>query len=180
MFWGFVVEAKGLTPDSGGRSYRVGQATFQRLYRFAFTDEDFRRFTVGGFAARLLEDVIASGALAQLGPSGAQTSSGSTEAAYVAAMKSDLRNLVTAEEAYFSGAVKYTDRFEALPRDIVLPGGGRLRFSLTSGNRLMKLELTRNGWWAQLGNPNTVTTCSIFIGSTPAPPATREGEPECR
>jgi len=62
-FWGFVVEVKGLTPDSGGGSYRVGDATFQRLYRFAFTDEEFGRLSIGGFAARLLGDVIASGAL---------------------------------------------------------------------------------------------------------------------
>jgi type IV pilus assembly protein PilA len=30
------------------------------------------------------------------------------EKAYIAAMKSDLRNLVTAEEAFFSDSVKYT------------------------------------------------------------------------
>src|ERR1700712_3222845 len=30
------------------------------------------------------------------------------EKAYIAAMKSDLRNLVTAEEAYFADSVKYT------------------------------------------------------------------------
>src|SRR5438270_12212239 len=32
--------------------------------------------------------------------------------AYIASMKSDLRNLVTAEEAYFADSVKYTARSE--------------------------------------------------------------------
>ena len=31
------------------------------------------------------------------------------EKAYIASMKSDLRNLVTAEEAYFADSIKYTD-----------------------------------------------------------------------
>ena len=88
--------------------------------------------------------------------------------AYVAAMKSDLRNLVTAEEAYFADAVKYTDRFAAL------------HFGLTTGNRLVALRLTGDGWVAQIGNANTRTVCTIFVGKTSAPPATREGEPACQ
>ena len=88
--------------------------------------------------------------------------------AYTAAMKSDLRNLVTAEEAYFADHVKYTDRFAALD------------YSLTTGNRLVALRVTGDGWVAQIGNANTRTVCAIFVGSTPAPPATREGEPACQ
>jgi hypothetical protein len=91
-----------------------------------------------------------------------------TETAYVAAMKSDLRNLVTAEEAYFGDSVKYTDRYPAL------------HHTLSTGNSLVTLKLTRDGWWAQLRNVNTVTTCVVFIGSTPTAPASREGEPQCR
>ena len=102
------------------------------------------------------------------GAPGARTPSSGTEMAYVTAMKSDLRNLVTAEEAYFADSVRYTDRFPAL------------YYALATGNRLVTLELTRDGWWAQLSNANTVTTCVVFIGSTPAAPATREGEPQCR
>jgi len=88
--------------------------------------------------------------------------------AYTAAMKSDLRNLVTAEEAYFADHVKYTDRFAVLD------------YSLTTGNRLVALRLTGDGWVAQIGSANTRTVCTIFIGRTSAPPATREGEPACQ
>jgi len=88
--------------------------------------------------------------------------------AYTAAMKSDLRNLVTAEEAYFADHVKYTDRFAALD------------YSLTTGNRLVALRVTGDGWVAQIGNANTRTVCAIFVGSTSTPPATREGEPACQ
>src|SRR2546428_13715265 len=35
------------------------------------------------------------------------------EKAYIASMKSDLRNLVTAEEAYFADSVKYTAAYGA-------------------------------------------------------------------
>jgi hypothetical protein len=93
---------------------------------------------------------------------------GAADRAYVAAMKSDLRNLVTAEEAYFADSVKYTDRFAAL------------NLHLTTGNRLIALRLSGDGWVAQIGNANTRTVCTIFIGKTSAPPATREGEPTCQ
>jgi hypothetical protein len=125
-----------------------------------------RRFGMR-LAIDVMRDLVEKG-LVPVGATGARTSSPGTETAYVTSMKSDLRNLVTAEEAYFADSVKYTDRFPAL------------HFALTTGNRLVTLKLTPDGWWAQLSNANTVTTCVVFIGSTPAAPATREGEPQCR
>jgi len=76
------------------------------------------------------------------------------EKAYIASMKSDLRNLVTAEEAYFADSVKYS----AAPA----------------------VNTTADGWTANITNVNTTKTCSIYIGSTSLAPANKEGEPKCQ
>ena len=81
-------------------------------------------------------------------------------------MKSDLRNLVTAEEAYFSDHVKYTSNL----------GAG---FAVTHGNSMPHITLVGDGWTATNTNPNTRQGCAIFVGSTPIPPATIEGMPAC-
>lgn len=91
-------------------------------------------------------------------------------AIYVAAMKSDLRNLVTAEEAFFADSVKYSARI----------GPGGVNYSVSEGNTWPTITLTRDGWTAVIGNRNTPTRCMMFVGSTPLPPAVREGEPVCR
>jgi len=91
-------------------------------------------------------------------------------AVYVAAMKTDLRNLVTAEEAFFADSVKYTAKI----------GPGGLNYSVSSGNTWPTVRLTRDGWNAVIGNGNTPTRCAIFIGSASAPPAIKEGAPNCQ
>jgi Protein of unknown function (DUF3761) len=88
---------------------------------------------------------------------------------YVAAMKSDLRNLVTAEEVYFADSVRYTTKI----------GRGGLTFSVTAGNELPSITLTADGWFASIRNANTQTRCMIFVGSTASPPARKEGVPVC-
>ena len=92
------------------------------------------------------------------------------EKAYIASMKSDLRNLITAEEAYFADSVKYTTTV----------GAGGVTFNVTTGNNNPTLALTANGWTATISNINTTKTCAIFIGSTAIAPATKEGEPKCK
>jgi type II secretion system protein G len=92
------------------------------------------------------------------------------EKAYIASMKSDLRNLVTAEEAYFADSIKYTTAI----------GAGALSFNVTSGNNNPTLALTADGWTATISNTNTTKTCAIFIGSTAITPASKEGEPKCK
>src|SRR5438876_11551539 len=52
--------------------------------------------------------------------------------AYVASMKSDLRNLVTAEEAYFADSVKYS----ATVACTTPPTAGAVNFCVTTGNNL--------------------------------------------
>src|SRR2546430_3928117 len=52
--------------------------------------------------------------------------------AYIASMKSDLRNLVTAEEAYFADSVKYS----ATTACTTPPTAGAVNFCVTTGNNL--------------------------------------------
>ena len=92
------------------------------------------------------------------------------EKAYLTAMKSDLRNMVTAEEAFFADSVKYTTTI----------GVGGLTFNVTSGNNTPTIATTADGWTATISNLNTTKTCAIFIGSTSIAPANKEGEPKCQ
>jgi len=93
-----------------------------------------------------------------------------TDAVYVAAMRADLRNLVTAEEAFFADSVKYTVKI----------GPGGLEYGVHEGNTWPTIRLTRDGWTATIGNRNTPTRCAIFVGATSLPPATKEGAPMCQ
>jgi len=89
--------------------------------------------------------------------------------ALMASMKTDLRNLVTAEEAYNADSVKYTTDL----------GTG---YAVTTGNVLGAITLTGDGWSATITNTNLASplhTCAIYIGSTSTAPATKEGEPKC-
>ena len=88
--------------------------------------------------------------------------------AYIASMKTDLRNLVSAEEAYFADSLAYTSD---LGTD----------FGVTTGNSTPAITVTGDGWTATIANANTPTnSCAIFIGTTPVAPATKEGEPTCQ
>ena len=91
--------------------------------------------------------------------------------AYVTAMKSDLRNLVTAEEAFFSDSSKYTD--------VV----GDLKFQNSTGVVSPKIAVGAGFWTAT--NTHTQlpgTTCGIGINTTnPVTGASAaEGEPTCK
>jgi type II secretion system protein G len=88
------------------------------------------------------------------------------EKAYIASMKSDLRNLVTAEEAYFADSVKYTSNLGTL-------------FTTTSGVSTPTITVTADGFTANVTHTTTTETCSIYVGSTSLTPANKEGEPKC-
>src|SRR5436309_9601112 len=86
--------------------------------------------------------------------------------AYIASMKSDLRNLVTAEEAYFADSVKYT----ATTACTTPPTAGAVNFCVTTGNNLGTVGLAAgNGGWAVTITNNNLTTplvrCAIFINT---------------
>ena len=105
------------------------------------------------------------------------------EKAYIASMKSDLRNLVTAEEAYFADSVKYSTVVACTNP----PTAGAVAFCTTTGNTLTAPTIgtgTQAGWTASITNLNTTKSCAIYVGAqTPAAPATTtdpEGAPVCR
>jgi type IV pilus assembly protein PilA len=103
--------------------------------------------------------------------------------AYIASMKSDLRNLVTAEEAYFADSVKYTTTIScANPTP-----GGAVAYCTTVGNTLGAVTTgtgTQAGWTTHVTNINTSPSCGFYIGAvTPAAPASAsspEGAPVCQ
>jgi type II secretion system protein G len=101
------------------------------------------------------------------------------EKAYIASMKSDLRNLVTAEEAYFADSIKYS----ATSSNCANPAPpGTVNFCPSTGNVLGAITGvgSTDGWGATMTNINSpLRSCAIFIGSTAVAPATKEGEPKC-
>src|SRR2546422_414180 len=88
------------------------------------------------------------------------------EKAYLASMKSDLRNLVTAEEAYFADSVKYTNNLSTA-------------YATTTGVVGPTINVTADGFTATVSHTTTTKTCSIYVGSTQLAPANKEGEPKC-
>jgi type IV pilus assembly protein PilA len=107
------------------------------------------------------------------------------EKAYIASMKSDLRNLVTAEEGYFADSMTYSSNVSCSTP----PTPGTVAFCTSTGNTL-SLTLGRlrgrwaGGWTANITNVNTTKSCAIYLGGVrPADPATTndpEGAPICR
>jgi type IV pilus assembly protein PilA len=91
------------------------------------------------------------------------------EKAYIASMKSDLRNLVTAEEAYFADSVKYTSNL----------GTAYATTSGVVGPTIQYPVASNDGWTAWVSHTTTTKTCAIYVGSTPLAPANKEGEPKC-
>lgn len=90
------------------------------------------------------------------------------EKTYVAQMKSDLRNLATAEEAYFYDSTKYTTSLAALNN-----------FSASSGITLT-VATSPGGWNATAVHAQTPRQCYLFSGTgPPVGTATIEGRITC-
>jgi prepilin-type N-terminal cleavage/methylation domain-containing protein len=99
--------------------------------------------------------------------------------AVIASMKSDLRNLVTAEEAYFSDQNTYTGTMGPVQT------AANVAFVASTGNTVVIAGAVGTGWSATVTNPAvagaTPATCGIYVG-TAAPPnaaVTNEGAPAC-
>jgi type IV pilus assembly protein PilA len=94
------------------------------------------------------------------------------EKAVVASMKSDLRNLASAQESYWVENRTYYAG--------ALPGAG-IQFSLSPGVSVTVVNASDAGWSARAtGLPLTTTQCVIFYGTTPPiPPATADAAVSC-
>jgi len=95
--------------------------------------------------------------------------------ARIESMKSGLRNLITAEEYYFSEHVKYATTANCSPQS-----HGAI-FCLAEDNVLGPIKLTGDGWAATMTNSKLPgVSCTVFVGSTPMAPATGQGQPVCQ
>ena len=106
--------------------------------------------------------------------------------AIVASMKSDLRNLVTAQEAFFSDNNNYASTTNATSQTNKASGsGGAVVFTPSSGNVLAIAYVDAAGWKATVTNPAVTgvpSTCGIYTGPTANAPnaaVTQEGAPAC-
>jgi len=126
-----------------------------------------RTHTRTGFTLiELLIVVLVIGILAAIAIPKFQNSKGK---AYASTLKADLRNLATAQEAYFYEKSEYADAI------------GLLDVSVSPGVTLTIVEAGAGGWSADAthsaANP---LTCAIFIGNaSPLAPATGEGLVGC-
>jgi prepilin-type N-terminal cleavage/methylation domain-containing protein len=88
------------------------------------------------------------------------------EKAVVASMKSDLRNLVTAQEGFFSDNQDYAGGYAATQTNGT-GGGGVLAFTPSANNAIVMNYVDAAGWSATVTNPavtGTPNTCGIFVG----------------
>lgn len=99
----------------------------------------------------------------------------SREKNMIISLKSDLRNLVVAQEQYFADHSQYA----AVLTDT--------RFRASTGNSVKFLVAEKNGWSAEARNATLPAVCIIFVNLTPdKQPKTAknkitgaEGEPVC-
>jgi prepilin-type N-terminal cleavage/methylation domain-containing protein len=90
--------------------------------------------------------------------------------AYAASLKGDLRNLASAQEAYFFLHAAYSTDTAAL------------NFKTTNGVQLTIVGATAGGWAAIATHPMSYPlTCALYNGMIAAPsPATSEGVVACQ
>ena len=91
--------------------------------------------------------------------------------AYTAAMKSDLRNLVTAEEAFFADSGKY-----------VLYDTAQLKFRPSTGVSTPSITTGPGYWTAQVTHSQIANfSCSIGVNTqNPVITTAGDGEPACK
>jgi type IV pilus assembly protein PilA len=126
-----------------------------------------RRSSRGFTLIELLIVVVVIGVLAAVAIPKFQSTKGKANAA---SLKSDLRNLATAQEAYFYENLSYTTNTAAL------------NIQLTSGVTITWGTVGTTGWAAKVTHPLAYPIeCAIFMGAVPAmPPATVEGQLLCQ
>jgi prepilin-type N-terminal cleavage/methylation domain-containing protein len=103
------------------------------------------------------------------------------EKAYLASMKSDLRNLATAEEGYFADNTNYLSGTTLNQGGTVTPlnDGTNDIFTPSTGVQVVVTNGTA-GWSAVATHLQTTKSCAMYIGAANTQaPAVTEGEPRC-
>ena len=126
-----------------------------------------RRSRRGFTLIELLVVVVIIGVLAAIAIPKFQSTKGKANAA---SLKSDLRNLATAQEGYFYENLTYTSNVAAL------------NVKLTTGVSITWGTVSTAGWSAKVTHPLAYPIeCAIFMGAVPPmPPATVEGQLLCQ
>jgi type IV pilus assembly protein PilA len=90
--------------------------------------------------------------------------------AYITAMKSDLRNMVSAEESYFSDSAKYTSSLSLIG------------FKQSTGVNTPSVNIGAGYWSATVTHTQLVgISCGIAVNTTnPTVTTAGEGEPACK
>ena len=93
------------------------------------------------------------------------------EKAFISAMKSDLRNLATAQEAYWTdNAIYYAG---SIPGTITFNPSVAVAVTITAASNA--------GWGAQATHGSTAVVCALYSGAVAPPsPATIEGRITCQ
>ena len=130
-----------------------------------------RRSTQGFTLIEVVIVVVIIGILATIAiPKFAKTKS----RGYVATLKSDLRNLLTAQESYFADNNVYATSAQLAAAN---------RYSPSQGVNLTTANETATGWSATATHPGLVdyVACGVFVGSAAPPNAalTVDGEVAC-
>ena len=105
--------------------------------------------------------------------------------AIVASMKSDLRNLVTAQEAFFSDNNDYAGNFNTVAQTNGTGGAGLVLFQPSTGNVMAITYVDAAGWSAVVTNPAVTgvpNTCGVYTGpvaNAPNAAVVQEGAPGC-
>jgi prepilin-type N-terminal cleavage/methylation domain-containing protein len=93
------------------------------------------------------------------------------ERAMVTAMRSDLHNLVTAQEAYFTNGMLYYNGPVPDPS---------FSYNVSENVTITLVNVSPSGWGATATHSGSTRTCAVFVGSGgPVAPATLEGQPAC-
>jgi hypothetical protein len=149
---------------AGARAFVIAEQGGQvklRIYDTRYNDN------AGEFEVSLIQ--IPASAIPEPHSASDEAGAPGSDSPYYASVRSDLRNLVTAEEAYFADSVRYTTRLSAM------------HFETTPGVTIKSILLSSDGWSATATHvrwPGWV--CSIYVGSGPPPtPGQKEGQPVC-
>jgi prepilin-type N-terminal cleavage/methylation domain-containing protein len=101
------------------------------------------------------------------------------EKAYLASMKSDLRNGATAQEGFFADNQLYSGGTGSNVGGVATPIVALGNYVPSAGVTVVFAATGGTGWSAVASHSATTRTCAIFIGVAAVAPATVEGEPKC-
>ena len=106
--------------------------------------------------------------------------------AVVASAKTDLRNLVTAQEGFYFDNNDYAGGTTNGLAVNATGGAGKVSFLPSAGNVLTLTYVSTTGYKATITNPvitaTTPNTCGVFVGgiaNAPNAAVTQEGAPSC-